>query len=209
MRCRMVGRWSVPKTAAAVANSGAAAQVVAVAVKWRTWAMRAARILRTAPMRPGMGRGLVGVGVVGAAWVMGMVVAGLGERSKNFVIGFLMRGYVGCPVGSTGNAALIVTSNAPQSVQDAPERPGAIIRAAVAGILEGLLGGGPSYRDHEQQRAPEPPPPKLDPNQFSEAERAQRRAALAQKFGGDLQTEDEQVAEIQARHRRESSQQQR
>ena len=47
-------------------------------------------------MRPGMGRGFVCAGVVGAARVMGMVVAGFGERIKNFVIGFLMRLYVGC-----------------------------------------------------------------------------------------------------------------
>ena len=46
-------------------------------------------------MRPGMGRGFACAGVVEAVRVMGMVVAGLGERSKNFVIGFLMRGYVG------------------------------------------------------------------------------------------------------------------
>src|SRR6185312_15963509 len=93
MRCRMVGRVSVPKTAAAVANSGADTRVVAVAAKWRAWAMRAARTLRTAAMRPGMGR--VGAGVVGAVPVMGMVVAGFGEQSKNFVMEFLIRGYVG------------------------------------------------------------------------------------------------------------------
>ena len=46
-------------------------------------------------MRPGMGRGLAGGCVVGAVWVTGMVVAGLGKRSKNFVIGFLMQLYVG------------------------------------------------------------------------------------------------------------------
>ena len=85
----------MPKTAAAVANSGAATRVAAVAVKWRAWAMRAARTLRTAPMRPGMGRGFVCAGVAGAVRVMGMVVAGLGEQSKNIVIEFLMRGYVG------------------------------------------------------------------------------------------------------------------
>ena len=90
MRCRMVGTSYVPKTAAAVANSGAATRVVAVAVKWRAWAMRAARILRTAPMRPGMERGLVGGCVLGSVWVTGMVVADLVERSKNFVIGFLI-----------------------------------------------------------------------------------------------------------------------
>ena len=103
MRCRMVGRWSVPKTAAAVANSGAAARVVAVAVKWRTWAMRAARTWRTAPMRPGMGRGFACAGVVEAVRVMGMVVAEFGERSENFMMGFIMRLYVGWGLGRGGD----------------------------------------------------------------------------------------------------------
>ena len=34
-------------------------------------------------------------GVVGAVPVMGLVIAGLMEQSKNFMIGFLMHGYVG------------------------------------------------------------------------------------------------------------------
>ena len=51
-------------------------------------------------MRPGMGRGFARAGVVEAVRVMGMVVAGLRERSKNFVIGFLMRLYVGWGWGS-------------------------------------------------------------------------------------------------------------
>ena len=50
-------------------------------------------------MRPGMGRGLVVGCVVGSAWVTGMVVAGFGERSKNFVIGFLVWG---CGGGAGG-----------------------------------------------------------------------------------------------------------
>ena len=91
MRCRMVGRWSVPNTAAAVANSGAETRAVAVAAKWRAW-LRVARMVRTAPMRPGMGRGFVGAGVVGAVRGMGLVVAGSWEQSKNIVITFLIRG---------------------------------------------------------------------------------------------------------------------
>ena len=61
-------------------------------------------------MRPGMGRGLVGGCVVGAVWVTGMVLAGLRERSKNFVIGFLMRGYVG--LGWGGGAGGLVGETA-------------------------------------------------------------------------------------------------
>lgn len=79
----------------------------------------------------------------------------------------------------------------------------------LSSLLESLLGGGPAHRQQDQQRAPEPPPQTFDPHQFSEAEREQRRAALAQKFGGDLQTEDEQVAAMEDRLRRESGQQQR
>ncbi len=120
MRCRMVGRWSVPKTAAAVANSGAATRVVAVAVKWRTWAMMAARILRTAPIRPGMGRGLVGGCVFGAVWVTGMVVADLVERSKNFMMGFLMRGYVGW--GGLAGAATIRDGGTGVSIEPRNDR---------------------------------------------------------------------------------------
>ena len=48
-----------------------AARVVAVAVNWRAWAMRVARTLRTAPMRPGMETRWVGTAVVGAVWSMG------------------------------------------------------------------------------------------------------------------------------------------
>jgi len=94
----------VPKTAAAVANSGAATRVAAVAAKWRAWAMRAATTLRTAAMRPGMGR--VGGGVVGAVPVMGLVIAGWGEQVKNFMIGFLMRLYVGGAMEADPDARL-------------------------------------------------------------------------------------------------------
>lgn len=100
MRCRMVGRWSVPKTAAAVANSGADTLVVAVAAKWRAWAMRVARTVRTAPMRPGMGRGFAWVGVVGAVRAMGSLIADLGEQSKVIMITFLVQGYVRSDSGS-------------------------------------------------------------------------------------------------------------
>ena len=94
----------MPKTAAAVANSGADTRVAAVAAKWRAWAMRAATILRTAAMRPGMGR--VGAGVVGAVPVMGLVIAGLWEQIKNFMIGFLVGGYVGGAMEADRDARL-------------------------------------------------------------------------------------------------------
>ena len=37
----------------------------------------------------------MGVCVTGAAWVMGILVAGFGEQSKKIMIEFLIRGYVG------------------------------------------------------------------------------------------------------------------
>ena len=47
-------------------------------------------------MRPGMARGLAGGWGLGSVWGTGMVVPGFMEQSKNFLMGFLMRGYVGC-----------------------------------------------------------------------------------------------------------------
>ena len=62
-------------------------------------------------MRPGMGRGFACAGV-GAAWVMGMVVAGLREQIKNFMMGFLMRVYVGwgCGGGAGGLAGAMTSA---------------------------------------------------------------------------------------------------
>jgi hypothetical protein len=82
----MVGRWLVPKMAAAGANSGVEARLVSVVARWQAWVMSVARTWRTAPMRPGMGWGVGCVGVVGG---MGLFVAGMWERSEINMIIFL------------------------------------------------------------------------------------------------------------------------
>lgn len=51
-------------------------------------------------MRPGMARGLAGGWGLGSVWGTGMVVPGFMEQSKNFLMGFLMRLYVGCGRGA-------------------------------------------------------------------------------------------------------------
>lgn len=103
----------------------------------------------------------------------------------------------------------IAGATAAARVADGMGRAMGVAIETLSSVLESLLGGGPSHRPQEQTRAQEPPPQTFDPHQFSETEREQRRAALAQKFGADLQTEDEQVAATTARLRRESGQQQR
>src|SRR4051812_5425959 len=70
MRCRMVGRWPVPKTAAAVANSGAATRVVAVAAKWGGGGRGGGGGGGEAPRRRGAATRVVAVAAKWRAWAM-------------------------------------------------------------------------------------------------------------------------------------------